>query len=287
MKRKIKILLIFYLCSLFVASAQYQSKPGEVDIFMGLDLKYRDIYHKRVFDVLLNLTPGVKWNMGREWQVAGQVFIPIVNQYGDLYKNVRINMLNVSKVLTMNNRRGALKITVGIFSQERYGIDVKGMFMLRSWVALAAQAGFTGYVSMQRGWDASYMGRIMALGGADFYINRWDCEIRVRAGRYLYKDTGCGIEGMRHFKHTTVSLFGEYSNIGKLNGGFKVVVMLPPYNMKRRKVNFRPASNFRLTYHKEYAPYSNQVYQTDPEENEYDGWFGRHYLEYDDKSDSN
>ena len=283
MRKRITILIISILGLIGPMMSQYRSNPGEVDIFMGLDFHYRDIFHKRVFDVLLNLTPGVKWNMGRQWELSGQVFIPIVNQYGDLYKNVRINMLNISKVLTMNNRRGALKITGGIFSQERYGIDIKGMFMLRDWVALAAQAGFTGYVSMQRGWDASVMGRVLALAGADFYLRKWDCEIRVRAGRYLYKDNGCGLEGMRHFKHTTVSLFGEYSSIGKFNGGFKVVVMLPPYHMKRRKVNFRPASNFRLTYHKEADPYSNIVYFTDPEENEYDGWFGKNYLEYEKK----
>lgn len=265
--------------------AQYRSNAGEVDIFMGLDFHYRDLFHERVFDVLLNLTPGVKWNMGHQWQASAQVFIPIVNQYGDLYKRVRVNMLNVSKVLVMNNHRGALKFTGGIFGQERYGLDVKGMLMLRDWVALAAQAGFTGYVSMQRGWDASVMGRVLALGGADFYLRNWDCEIRVRAGRYLYKDSGCSLEGMRHFKHTTVALYGEYSSFNGFNGGFKVVVMLPPYHMKRRKVNIRPASNFRLTYKKESAPYSNVVYQTDPEENEYDGWFGKDFLKYDNKNE--
>lgn len=278
-------MILLLITTITSMRAQYRSNAGEVDIFMGLDFHYRDLFHERVFDVLLNLTPGVKWNMGHQWQASAQVFIPIVNQYGDLYKRVRVNMLNVSKVLVMNNHRGALKFTGGIFGQERYGLDVKGMLMLRDWVALAAQAGFTGYVSMQRGWDASVMGRVLALGGADFYLRNWDCEIRVRAGRYLYKDSGCSLEGMRHFKHTTVALYGEYSSFNGFNGGFKVVVMLPPYHMKRRKVNIRPASNFRLTYKKESAPYSNVVYQTDPEENEYDGWFGKDFLKYDNKNE--
>ena len=80
-------------------------------------------------------------------------------------------------------------------------------------------------------------------------------------------------EGFRHFKHVSVGVYASYSDRAKENGGFKVVVMLPPYKRNRNRVNFRPASNFRLTYNIEADPYSNTMYKTDPEENERDGWF--------------
>ena len=48
-----------------------QEKSGTIDIFVGADLNYRDIYfNNRVYDVLVNLTPGVKWNMGHSWEAA-------------------------------------------------------------------------------------------------------------------------------------------------------------------------------------------------------------------------
>lgn len=85
---------------------------------------------------------------------------------------------------------------------------------------------------------------------------------------------------MRHFKHCTVGVYAEYSDQGGKNGGFKVVMMIPPYKRTRRKVNFRPASNFRLTYSIEGDAYANKMYITDPEENEREGWFNRNALQW-------
>ena len=56
--------------------------------------------------------------------------------------------------------------------------------------------------------------------------------------------------------------------------------MIPPYHRKQRMVNFRPASNYRLTYAVMYYPYSNVMYWTDPEENIRDGWFDRDLLNW-------
>ena len=47
-----------------------------------------------------------------------------------------------------------------------------------------------------------------------------------------------------------------------------------------RMVNFRPASNFRISYTVMYHQYTNRMYRTDPEENERDGWFSRDFLQW-------
>lgn len=54
--------------------------------------------------------------------------------------------------------------------------------------------------------------------------------------------------------------------------------MLPPYKRTLRKVNFRPASNFRITYNNQADEYANKGYFTDPEQNEREGWFDRDLL---------
>jgi len=52
-------------------------------------------------------------------------------------------------------------------------------------------------------------------------------------------------------------------------GGFKVIMMLPPYKKyDKEKVALRPATNFRLTYNAQSDGYSMKMYTTDPEENE-------------------
>lgn len=122
-------------------------------------------------------------------------------------------------------------------------------------------------------WEASKPSRFTGQLGGNFYLQRWNTEFRLNGGRYVYEDYGVSCDAMRHFKHCTVGLFGTYSDKGGTNAGFKVIVMLPPYKRKMRKVNFRPASNFRFTYSQEADEYANRTYFTDPEENERSWWF--------------
>lgn len=269
---------ICLMVAFLVVPVAAQRKAGEVDLFMGADFNYRDIwFNNRVYDVLVNLTPGVKWNLGHRWEAAAQVYVPIVNQYGDRYKKVRLNMAVLSKQLTVG-QHWKMKLSGGWFSAERYGIDIKNMIVMNPWLAMTAQVGITGHCSMADGWEASRMKRITAWIGPEVYLHRWNTQFSVRGGRYLLGDYGVVGEGFRHFKHTSVGVYASYSNRGKEDAGFKVIMMLPPYKRQARKVNIRPASNFRLTYSVEANDYANRMYFTDPEQNEREGWFDRDLL---------
>lgn len=246
---------------------------------MGVDFNYRDIFwdNNRVYDVLINFTPSIKWDMGHRWNATIQVLVPVVNQYGDRYKNVRLNMAVLSKQLAIG-QHWKMKVSGGLFGVERYGLDVKNLFILNRWMAMTAQVGLTGYCSMASGWEASTMERLTAQVGPEVYLHRWNTQISVRGGRYVYGDYGVTGEGFRHFKHVSVGVYASYSNEGKEDAGFKVIVMIPPYKRSARKVNIRPASNFRLTYSVEANGYANRTYFTDPEQNERTGWFDRDLL---------
>lgn len=256
-------------------NAQSYSYPGEVDVFMGVDFNCRDIYfNNRVYDVLVNLTPGVRWNMGRRWEVAVQLYVPVINQYGDKYKYVRFRVASISKQLAVGNR-WKMKFSGGIFTAESYGIDMKNLFIIKPWLAITAQIGLTGYMSMGHRWEASPMKKVTFAAGPEFYLSRWNTQFSLRGGRYLFNDYGVEAEAFRHFRHVSVGVFASYSDLGKENAGFKVIVMIPPYKRKHRRINFRPASNFRLRYSVEAVNGGLTKYQTDPEENEREGWFDR------------
>ncbi len=272
MNRFIKSVFIVF-CFVIPMTSLCQPRAGEVDIFMGAQLSYRDIFfNNRVYDVLVNLTPGARWRLGHRWEIAAQALVPVINQYGDRYKKVRLNVATVSKQFGFFNR-WRMKVSGGWFGYERYGIDVKNMVVVNDWLAMTAQVGLTGYSSMAAGWEASEMRRVTALAGPEVYLHKWNTQFSVRGGRFVYEDYGVVAEAMRHFKHVTVSCYVSYSDVWKENAGFKVIAMLPPYNRKHRKVNFRPASNFRLTYSIEADSYANYMYITDPEQNEREGWF--------------
>ena len=252
-----------------------QTRPGTVDVFMGVDFHYRDIYfNNRVYDVLVNLTPGARWNIGKRWEVAAQAVVPVFNQYGDRYKNVRLGMATLSKQLAVAGF-WKMKFSGGLFGSDRYGVDMKNLFVANRWLALSLQLGYTGYWSMASGWEMSRMGRLTFQVGPEIWLRPWNTQISLRGGRYAYGDYGMVGEAFRHFKHVSVGLYAAYSENLHKDAGFKVIVMLPPYKRTANKVNFRPASNFRLTYDVEAQPYTTATYFTDPEENERTSWFDR------------
>ena len=274
MIRRFVIILVVAFAS-FAADAQHYSKAGEVDLFMGVDFSCRDIYYNnRVFDVLLNLTPGVRWNIGRRWEAALQVYVPVINQYGDSYKRVRPRVATISKQLAIGSR-WKMKISGGIFTADSYGLDIKNMVVMNPWLAVSAQVGLTGYLSLANGWKASPMTKITFMAGPEFYLRKWNTQLSLRGGRYLLNDYGVEAEAFRHFRHVSVGVFGSYSSLGKDNAGFKVIVMLPPYKRTRRRVNFRLADDFRFRYSFEATSQGMRRYYTDPEENEREGWFDR------------
>lgn len=273
------IIITAMLALLAIVPAHGQNEKGSsVDIFMGVDLHYRDIDYNKLYEVLVNLTPGVKWNMGHQWRLAGQVVVPVYNDYGGRYKKVRLNMAVLSKEMHLGSQH--LKASAGLFGSERYGVDLKWMWPVATWLAFDGQVGYTGFCSMAKDWECSKMDRLTGELGARVYLSKWNTEFRAHGGRYIYEDYGVTGECMRHFKHCTVGIYGQYSEIGEENAGFKVIIMLPPYRRKARRVNFRPASNFRHVYNVDADFYSMQMYTTDPEENEREGNFDRNSVKW-------
>lgn len=277
MKRLIVSMILSMTASLLSADVSAKDKiaGGSVDIFMGVDFNFRDIYwNNRVYDVLVNLTPGVRWKPARRWDICAQLYVPVINQYGDYYKNVRVRVASLSRQFAVNNR-WKMKVSGGIFTAESYGIDIKNMYVINPWLAATAEIGVTGYLSMASGWDMSTMKKVTFMAGPEFYLSRWNTQFSLRGGRYLFGDYGAEFEAFRHFRHASVGVFASYSDICKENAGLKVVIMLPPYKRKHRKVNIRPADNFRLVYNVEAGYRGLRKYHTDAEENERTGWFDR------------
>ena len=276
--------LLVVILAFFLWIGQPQAKgqdtsPG-IDFFSGINFSLSDMNFYRQYDVLIHLTPGFKWNMGHHWQLTGQAMVPVVNTFNDYYsKYVQIGAFNISKELRVNKLY--LKTTVGVFDMYRYGADLKVFLPFSKQLAFEGQVGYVGvlYYYYNSFWYEKPSVFVWTVGG-DIYLPRWNTQFRGTVGRYMFRDFGCEAEAMRHFNHTTVSLYGRWSGEYGFDGGFKIVIMLPPYHRKHRTVNFRPASNYRMAYSVMFNNYSNCMYHTDPEQNERDGWFSRDLLHW-------
>ena len=235
MKKIVTILLM-----LVALTGRAQAPKGQVELFCGAEMEYADVNFHRLYDILLNLTPGVKWHLGNDWQVAGQLWVPIINDgYLDRYSMWRLNMAVVSKELHWQSARQHVKLSAGLFNKERGGFDVKWHYPVTDWLMLTAQAGVTmrwalgfkwsGQSGGQSGGQASGLDapdacppdcpssesdfgedwRVSGIAGVNFWLNPWQTEIRLSGGRYVDGIWGSELDVMRHFRYVTIGAFAQ------------------------------------------------------------------------------
>jgi len=286
MTKKQFILCICLFLSILGFHARAQETdawPGRVEFFAGVDVNYRFIsYTSRPVELLLYVTPAVKWHPGKDWQLTLQGAIPFVNLYGDYYRYPRINIAALSKELYAGNF--SFKFSGGLFSRQRYGLDAKFQWAVTPWFALEGQISWTGFYEMTNRWAFSAMDRVTGLLSARFYIPKYRTEFRITGGRYIYADYGLRFAWMKHFsRFISVGAFVQtgdhYGNLTlspvRLGAGAQLIFMLPWQGNGKKRVSFRPASNIRLTYDYKSDEYGMKMFATDPEENERSGNFSK------------
>jgi len=272
--------------SVAIAGRQAESADGgnSLDFFMGADLSYRCIMlNGRIYDLLLNLSPAVKWRFGSDWLISAQAFVPVINQYGEHYKYLRINVADISKEISAGNNY--FKFSAGLFSRQRYGFDAKWLWAVCNWFALEGQVGITGVYKMWDEWGFSKMDRLTGQLSARFFLESSNTELRLVGGRYIYGDYGAKAMWLQHFSNfLSVGAYAQWgdkygtsapSMMDHLAGGAVLVMALPLQGKPGKKVRFRLADNFRLTYDYNADGYAVKMYDTDPEENERSGNFRR------------
>ncbi len=264
----------------------------KLELFCGATLGYADTNWLRLYDVQINATPGLRWHLGDDWEVATQVALPVVSlgyTYRDIfYKYNRLNMATVARQLHFKGANQHLRLTAGLFGSQRYGVDVRWVWPVNSWLLLNSKLGLTSSWVMGTDFcgksEASFHSdyKLTGQAGADVYLHPYNVEFRLSGGRYNAGDYGSQLDVMRHFRHFTLLAFAQL-RIGELeanpydkkkyrtNGGFAIVWMLPPYNNHHQKSsrNFvvRPASNFVLSHSSRAEGQPMRTYSVDPEEN--------------------
>ena len=72
LKRKTVRTVIFWGLIYFMgipAFSQTQLTP-KLEIFAGAEFHYRDIFYNKMYEIVVNLAPGVKWHIGNQWQLS-------------------------------------------------------------------------------------------------------------------------------------------------------------------------------------------------------------------------
>ncbi len=232
---------------------------GKVDLVIYPEFFFRNIRYSVMYEVLLNLCPTIEVSLWKGMKFTGQVVLPVINEYGDLYEKVRPGMVTLSQSFRLPCRTN-VTASVGFFSDFRHGMSVYaehylprnawGQFWLDARVDWTKPGRFDG-------WTYKHGEGTMVTGyaGVNYYWKPHNVQLSLRGHRFLLGEYGVRLEAIRHFRIISIGLYGSkiqkkpmYAHHG-FNGGFLFALNFPPRKSKRH--GFIPrveAGNMALRY---------------------------------------
>ena len=127
----------------------------KVDIVVYPELKLKNLVITQIYQVLFNLNPAIEVSLWKGMKFIGQVIIPVYNEYGSSYEQVRqgyialsqsvrlpYNIFLTATIGTFNNYRwGGTLDAKYIFKDERFSVDGRIGYNLRTETRLSAPDG--------------------------------------------------------------------------------------------------------------------------------------------------
>ncbi len=243
----------------------------KVDIVVYPELYFKNLVITQIYQVLVNMSPGVEVSLWRGMKFAAQVVIPIYNDgYPYLYDKVRPQFISLSQSVRLPYNIWGI-LSVGHFSNDRYGVDLRLLHHFKNErFTVEGRIGYTGMAY----WDGftCYYGtkkRVTWSVGGSFYWPRYNVETTLRVSQFLLGEKGARIDIIRHFRYTSIGFYAMKAEGAKSNGGFRFQIALPPYKYKRKGYIPRvtPLRNFGLAYNAGNEQYYYKEYKTMPGDN--------------------
>lgn len=255
---------------------------GKIDLILFPQFALRNQKYHRIYDVVCNIAPALELSLWRGATATAQLIIPLFNQFGPLYDQVRPGIVTLQQQLRCENI--FIKTTIGWFTQQRWGFDLQ-LFRpfrcnaLRN-VALSARVGITGSSYFdQMIWHHGVPTLLTGNIGVHYYHAPSNTEIKVKCERFLAEDIGGRIDIIRYFKRVSIGIYAMQNDIGNFDGGFNFAITLPPYRSKRHcYFNLNSANYLDFEYSAAGLFYNGKSYRVSPREIPIENNFHPSYL---------
>ena len=226
----------------------------KVDIVVYPDLKLRNLLITQIYQVLFNLNPTIEVSLWKGMKFTGQVIIPIYNEYGYIYEQVRQGYVSLSQSVRLPYNV-FLTATIGSFNNFRWGgeLDAKYIFNDERFT-LEGNVAYTGHSRFENWrWKVSPLKRLTWSVGGGFYWPKFNTQFTLNISQYLLGEKGVEFQMVRNFRYASIGFYGmKVENAGNngYNGGFRFQIALPPYKYKRKGYIPRvlPSECFGMSY---------------------------------------
>lgn len=254
-------------------SKRMNNSYNKLDIVLYSQYAMRNQRIDVMAEYYLSLSPCLEWNPWKGMHMYAQVIIPIINEFGYEYQQIRQGNISAHQSFRVGNTFG--EASVGCFSKNRWGFDLNLYRPLASqgfWsdARIVGNIGYTGSSSFHDWyWHVGPVKKLTWSIGGNFFYRKIDTRFDLRLERYLAEDIGIRAEAIRYFKRATIGLYTIKNKEGGLDGGFTVAFQIPTYKQKRWGNFFRITPSTTLDYEYTGAAffYLDKKYSTFPGDN--------------------
>ncbi len=259
----------------------------KVDIVLYPDIYLENSRFDKLYAYEVNLAPAVELSPWKGAMVTAQVIFPIAtNRYGEA-KQIRPGVITLSQEFRLkNNFLG--RFVAGNFTNNRIGMQAEMGYRADNgrW-ELGARVGTTGYSAVVKGegWVIGEKQRVNAALKGSLYEPRFNLQMDLQVGRFVYGDYGVRGDCTRHFGEYAIGVYAACIE-GEVNGGFHFAIPLPGKKWKRNKaVRLRPAQYFAEEYSmRSWGTWIDDnlgaTYSTRPNENRSERFYQPEYIRY-------
>ena len=242
-----------------------------VDILAYPQLAFKNYIITQIYQALFTLNPAIEVTLWDGMKLTAQLRIPLYNDgYGFLEDKVHPRHIVLSKRFRLPyNVFG--KVTVGLFNQDRYGVDLQLMHPFKDErFSVEARVGYTG-VGYWNGFNFHYDKSMYFswLVGGSFYWPQYNTQFNAKVQQFLRTEKGVMFEMIRHFRYASIGFYACKAQWAKSNGGFMFRVALPPYKQKRHKYipRISTGNHFGFKYNAGNEKYYYKEYIAEPSDN--------------------
>lgn len=256
----------------------------KVDIVVYPELSLQNLVITQIYTVLFNLDPTIEVSLWKGGKVTAQVIIPIYNEYGPSYEQIRQGYIGVSQQIRLPWNTFAT-LAIGTFTNNRWGVDLSVIHYFKDErFSVEGRIGYTGKSRFEDWrWKVSPLKRLTWTLGGGFYWPKYNTQFKLKAEQYLLSEKGIRVEMTRNFRYASIGFYGmkvQHAGNNGYNGGFRFQINLPPYKYKRKGYIPRvmPSKSFGMAYNAGNERYYGKSYSatlgnTIAQENSFNPYF--------------
>ena len=179
------------------------------------------------------------------------ISFPLINQITDQPLNIRPAPTYLSQFINLGKYHYATW-SAGLFYRDRFGFDIQYQKAHpASKISYGLDLNYTGfyYWYPNRTFRYTPFKDFSALFNTSWRWEKFNSQIRLTAGRFLYKDTGARLEFVRQFKKANIGFFGISSTNGSTVGLHLSFAIPPGKILENKYARLRTTEEFAWDYY--------------------------------------